>query len=147
MATVFVSFDWHHDRRYKYLLEAWDANTRFDFEFDDGSSQEIDTYNVGRIKGALTTKINEASHTLIVVGEHANERHRNSSLIGYRNWINFEAARSVDAHNSIVVVFLEPWYDAPIELAGQNYTSVFGFTEAGIIAGLDRATPAWRRAS
>ena len=31
---VFVSFDFDHDKHYKYLLEAWDANPDFDFVFD-----------------------------------------------------------------------------------------------------------------
>ena len=32
---VFVSFDYDHDRNYKYLLQAWDANPEFDFVFKD----------------------------------------------------------------------------------------------------------------
>lgn len=31
---VFVSYDHSEDVRYKELLRAWDANTKFDFEFD-----------------------------------------------------------------------------------------------------------------
>ncbi|GAM97564.1 hypothetical protein U91I_01190 [alpha proteobacterium U9-1i] len=145
MATVFVSFDWHHDRRYKHLLEAWDANTSFDFTFDDGTPDEIDSYNVGRIKAALTMKVQAATHTLVVVGRHANERHRNASLIGYKNWINFEVARSIDDGNRIVAVILDRSYELPEELRHANYTPVNGFTEMGIISGLGLARPAIRR--
>ncbi len=145
MATVFVSFDWHNDRRYKHLLEAWDANTRFDFTFDDGTPDEIDTYNVGRIKGALTAKVNAATHTLVVVGQYANQRHRNATLIEYKNWINFEVARSIDARNRIVAVVLDRSYELPEELRHANYTTVHGFTESGIINGLNIAQQAYRR--
>jgi hypothetical protein len=146
VAAVFVSFDWHNDRNYKHLMEAWHANPRFDFTFDDASSGEIDTYNVGRIKGALTTKINAATHTLVIVGAEANMRHRNAALIGYKNWINFEVARSIDAHNNIVAVILRAGNELPEELRGASaYTTVNGFSEVAIIDGLGRAVPAYRR--
>lgn len=144
MATVFVSFDWHNDRRYKHLLEAWDANTRFDFTFDDGTPDEIDSNNVGRIKGALTMKVHDASHTLVIVGQYANQRHRSAPLIGFKNWINFEISQSIDAHNGIVAVILDRSYELPEELRHANYTTVHGFTEQGIIRGLEDATIARR---
>jgi len=34
---VFVSYDHSEDAHYKYLLQAWDANDNFDFEFDNRS--------------------------------------------------------------------------------------------------------------
>lgn len=145
MATVFVSFDWHNDRDYRHLLQAWHANPKFKFSFNDGTPDEIDSYNVGRIKGALTVKVHDATHTLVIVGEHANTRHRNAALIEYKNWINFEVARSVDAHNGIVVVRLKSHYELPEELAGVNYTLVEGFSEKGIIAALEAARPSSRR--
>lgn len=51
MASVFVSFDWDHDRRYKFLLQAWNKNPRFQFVFSDETPGEIDTNNVGRRLG------------------------------------------------------------------------------------------------
>ena len=39
MKKVFVSYDHSEDVHYKYLLQAWDANTDFDFEFDNESIQ------------------------------------------------------------------------------------------------------------
>jgi hypothetical protein len=59
---VFVSFDYENDRHYKYLLEAWNPNPRFNFTFADATPDEINTLNVGRIKAALTSKINDATH-------------------------------------------------------------------------------------
>ena len=33
--TVFISYDYDHDRHYKNLLLAWDKNKEFDFTFYD----------------------------------------------------------------------------------------------------------------
>jgi len=35
MAEIFVSFDYEKDRRYYYLMNAWDANSDFEFVFSD----------------------------------------------------------------------------------------------------------------
>lgn len=67
--TVFVSFDYDNDKHYKFLLEAWNKNPKFQFVFEDGTPQEIDSYNVGRIKAGLTSKIKEATHTLVIIGK------------------------------------------------------------------------------
>jgi hypothetical protein len=41
---VFVSYDHGEDWRYKRMLEAWDANPIFDFEFDSrGPGEPIDS--------------------------------------------------------------------------------------------------------
>jgi hypothetical protein len=65
---VFVSFDYDKDKRYKFLLQAWSENSQFQFVFDDTSSAEINTNNVGRVKAGLTTKIKESTHVLVIVG-------------------------------------------------------------------------------
>ena len=77
---IFVSFDFENDRNYKYLLEAWNGNSEFEFEFDDKSSREINSWNIATIKGALTRKINEADYTIVIVGKEANKRHKDSGL-------------------------------------------------------------------
>ncbi len=76
---VFVSFDYENDRRYKYLLEAWNDNPEFLFTFQDMSPDEIDSSDVGRVKAALTAKINAATHTFVIVGRYANTPHWNRS--------------------------------------------------------------------
>jgi hypothetical protein len=69
---VFVSFDWDNDKNYKFLLQAWDANPDFEFTFSDYSSSEINSWDIPTVKGALTRKINTATHTLVIVGKEAN---------------------------------------------------------------------------
>lgn len=136
---VFVSFDYDNDRHYKFLLEAWDANPDFEFTFADATPREIDSNIIGRVKAALTAKINMATHTLVIIGKYANSPHADRHLIGYRNWINFEIARSKEADNRIVAVKLERIFQSPDELEGAGASWALSFTEAAIIRALREA--------
>ena len=137
--SVFVSFDYDNDRVYKYLLEAWNSHPRFRFTFQDGTPGEIDSTNVGRVKAALTMKIQTATHTLVIVGQYANTPHRHRALIGHRNWINFEIAQSKAVYNRIVAVKLDRSYESPDELIGANATWAMAFTEQAIMRALSEA--------
>ncbi len=139
MDTVFVSFDYENDKHYKYLLEAWHANPKFQFVFDDGTPTEIDSNNVGRIKAALTTKVKNATHTLVIVGKYANQRHSKSHLIGYKNWINFEIHQSAQEGKRIAVVRLDRSNELPEELSNTQYSIVEGFSEANVMQALSNA--------
>lgn len=134
---VFVSFDYENDRRYKYLLQAWDANSKFDFIFHDVSSGEINSYNIGRVKAALTTKIKNAKYTLVIVGEEANKLHKDHKLIGFRNWINFEVHQSKSYNNKLVAVKIDRSYKSPEELLGAGASWAMSFTEKAIIKALN----------
>ncbi|MBC8230444.1 TIR domain-containing protein [bacterium] len=137
--TIFVSFDYENDRHYKFLLQAWDANKKFDFLFADKSSREINSYNVGRVKAALTAKINSARYTLVIIGKEANKLHKDYKLIGYRNWINFEIARSKANRNKFVAVKIQREYESPEELLGSGATWAMPFSETAIVNALNRA--------
>jgi len=136
MAKVFVSFDYDNDKHYKYLLEAWNANSRFTFIFDDGTPREINSSNVGRIKAALTAKIREATHTLVIIGKHANALHPNHRLIGYRNWINYEIAKSISEGNRLAAIKLDRAFTSPEVLSGAKPAWAHSFAEAYIIKAL-----------
>jgi len=129
---VFVSFDYDHDRNYKYLLQAWDANPDFDFVFKDQTPGEINTDDIGRIKAALTAKINDATHTLFIIGAYANQQHKDHKLIGFINWMNFEAYQSIQSGNYLAVVKLEKSYSVPQELKAK-YWWIAGFSEKNVI--------------
>ena len=139
LKKVFVSFDYENDRNYKYLLEAWDANPDFDFVFSDVTPSEIDSNNIGRIKAALTVKINSATHTLVIIGKEANKIHKDSRLIGYRNWINFEIHQSKLNRNKLVAVKIESRFESPEELTGANIAWAMSFNEDAIIKALNQA--------
>ena len=133
---VFVSFDFENDRHYKYLLDAWDANPDFDFTFADETPSEINTNNIGLIKGALSSKIGDATHTLVIVGREANKWHRHSALIGYRNWINFEIAKSKEYGNKLVAVKIDRTYESPEELRDAGASWAMAFNQDAILRAL-----------
>lgn len=137
--NVFVSFDWDNDKHYKYLLEAWDANPDFDFVFNDKTPDEIDTYNVSKVKAALTVKINSATHTLVIIGKEANKTHKHSKLIGFKNWINFEVYQSKQNKNKIAAVKIDRSYESPDELSGAGASWAMSFEEDPIIKALNEA--------
>ena len=130
---VFVSFDYDNDKRYKFLLQAWDANPEFDFYFNDLSSQEINSWNISTVKGALTRRINQATYTLVIVGKEANKLHKDYLEIGYRNWLNFETAKSKQNGNKIVAVKLDKSYTSPSELLGSGAEWAMSFGKDSII--------------
>ncbi len=136
---VFVSFDWDNDRRYKFLLNAWDENPGFDFSFSDHTPQEIQSNDIGRIKTAISSKINGATYTLVIVGKEANKLHKDSGLIGFRNWINFEVSRSRRYGNRIAIVKLEQQLSIPVELEGARYAWIVDFDLKNVLAVLRKA--------
>jgi len=136
---VFVSFDFDNDKNYKYLLEAWDANPDFDFLFADKTPDEIDTYKIGRIKAALTARINQATYTFVIVGKEANKTHKHSKLIGFKNWINFEIHQSKLNGNKIVAIKIDKSYESPDELLGAGASWAMVFERDPILKALENA--------
>jgi len=136
---VFVSFDYDNDKHYKFLLEAWNKNPKFEFVFDDATPEEINSTNVGRIKAALTSKIKDATHALVIVGQYANSPHRNRGLIGFKNWINFEVHQSLEYGKRMAAVKLDRTFESPEELINANASWAYSFTEENIIKALEQA--------
>lgn len=136
---VFVSFDYDKDRRYYYLLSAWDANSNFEFVFSDYTSKEIQSDNVATVKQALSRKIGESTYTLVIIGEDANKKHPDSYLIGYKNWQNYEVSKSVERGNKIIGVKINSLYSAPDEMIGIGASWALNFTQSGIITALNNA--------
>ena len=136
---IFVSFDFENNRNYKYLLEAWNKNTEFDFEFDDKSSREINSWNISVIKSALTKKIKEADYTIVIVGEEANKKHKDCELIGYRNWQNFEIAKSKENGNKLIAIKINSLYESPEELLGSGASWAYSFKVDAIMEAVRNA--------
>ncbi len=90
MAThkVFVSYDHSEDAHYKRLLQAWHANPDFDFEFDSrGPNVAVNSTEAGPIKTALTKKMKEATHLLVLVGEKT----------ATSSWVTWEISRAKES--------------------------------------------------
>src|SRR5947207_3362296 len=83
---ILISFDYDHDRNYRYLLSALEANKSSLIDFIDATPGEINSFNIERIKAVLTQKISQATHVLVIIGAHANTPHTQRMLIGDRNW-------------------------------------------------------------
>lgn len=136
---VFVSFDYTNDKHYKFLLDAWDANKNMDFVFEDCSSDEIQSNNIPTIKAGLTRRINTTTYTLVIVGKEANAQHKDHVAIGYKNWINFEVAKSKEHKNKLVAVKIDKSYESPDELMGSGAKWAMSFTQDAIIKALNEA--------
>ena len=136
---VFVSFDYENDKRYKFLLEAWNDNPQFQFTFQDMSPDEINSLNVGRVKAALTAQINQAAYTFVIVGKYANVPHRHRLLIGSKNWINFEVKQSKASGNKLVAIKLDRSYESPDELLNARASWAMSFNEDSILRALRQA--------
>lgn len=134
---VFVSFDFDHDRQYKYTLDMWNGNENIDFNFDDKSSTEINSWNVDRIKAALTMKIKQADVVLVIVGSHANSYHKDCRHIGNRNWQNWEIAKAKELGKKLVGVKLNHLNTSPDELLGSGATWAMSFSKDAIVKALN----------
>ena len=134
---VFVSFDWDNDRHYKFLLQGWDANPSFEFSFSDYSSSEINSWNISTVRGALTKKINLATYTLVIIGKEANKLHDDYYEIGYKNWLNFEIAKSKKNGNKLVAVKLSKENISPDEILNSGASWAMSFTRNSILKALN----------
>ena len=136
---VFVSFDYENDKHYKFLLQAWDANPNFDFYFSDLSSQEINSLSIPVVKQKLSQKINEATYTLVIVGKEANKQHKDHKEIGYRNWLNYEVAKSKEHKNKLVGGNMGKAYDWSGQRLKSGASWAMSFTQEAIIKALNDA--------
>lgn len=130
---VFVSYDHSEDARYRDLLRAWDANTDFNFEIDMRSpTVPIESTEAHRIQAALTTKMKEATHMLVIVGSRS----------WSSRWMQWEMqrARQSDVSLKFAAVRLLPHYSLPSALP-PNTPVAEGFELEKIVAALRNARP------
>lgn len=136
---ICISFDWHNDRRYRHLLSAWIKNLKSPIDFEDLTPKEIDTSDISRVKAVLTTKIREATHTLVLVGQYANTRHEDSIEIGTRNWIWWEIEKSKAEENRLIAVKIESVNPTPDPLYNSGAKWAMSFTETAIVKAINES--------
>lgn len=124
---VCCSFDFEYDKKYYYLLEAWNSNPDIDFSIIDCTPKEIQSESVSKIKQVLSTKIGEAKYMVVIIGEHSDDEHPDSKLLGYKNWQAYEIAKNHEKGNGLVCVKLDTSYDAPEETYGIGAKWVYSF--------------------
>lgn len=136
---VFISFDYDHDRDYRYLLSALANNPRSDIEFTDMTPEEIRSVSISRIKAVLTTRIQDATHTLVIIGKHANSYHPDRQEIGERNWQWWEIKKSYNEGKKFIAVKIEPSNESPEPLLSKGATWANSFKVDSIIEAIDKA--------
>jgi len=128
---VFVSYDHSEDAHYKDLLRAWDANTSFDFEFDQRSPNvPIDSNDAGVIQASLTKKMKESEYVLVIIGKKS----YNSK---WMKW-EIERAKKDDVRLKFAAVKIDYHNQRPDGLPNSTVVAN-GFTLEGIVNALNRA--------
>lgn len=140
---IFISFDFDNDRQYKYTLNMWGSNTNIDFSFNDSSTKEIQSWDISRVKAAITTKIRQSDAILVLIGEYADTPHKDWALIGYRNWQYFEIAQAKAAGKKIIAVKLDRGNSSPCLLYGCGVSWAMSFSLDSIKTAIHKAQYGW----
>lgn len=135
---VCISFDYTDDNHFKNLLSAWDANTNFEFSFDDLTPTEINSENYSRVKAVITQKIAAADYLLVVIGKNANKVHPRQKEIGSKNWINWEIKKAKELKKKLIAVKLNRSFESPDEIKDSGAKWSMSFTKDGIINALNQ---------
>lgn len=136
---VCISFDYENDKEYKNLLSAWDANSNFEFAFNDLTPTEINSDDYSRVKAVITKRINSADYLLVIVGKHANEEHPRKNEIGYKNWLSWEINKAKELGKKLVAVKIKSSNKLPKVLLGQGVSLARSFKKEAIIKALNEA--------
>lgn len=129
---VFISYDHSEDVAFKRLLQAWDANNKFDFEVDSrGPNVPINSTDAPVIKASLTKMMKEATHILVIVGAKSHQS----------DWIAWEIDRAMqsDTKLKVAAVKLEKGNATPPGLLGVGTSWATSFTRDRIVDALDAA--------
>jgi len=129
---VFVSYDHSEDVHYKRLLQAWDANPDFDFDFDSrGPDVAIDSRDAGVVKAALTAKMKSATHLLVLVGAKSNKS----------KWMEWEIdrAKQSDVKLKLAAVKLQKENETPVGLLNAGTSWATSFTRDRVVEALKAA--------
>ncbi len=130
---VFVSYDHSEDVHYKRLLQAWDANPDFDFEFDSrGPNLAINSSDASVVKQSLTRMMKDATHLLVLVGSQ-------SSTSKWMTW-EIERAKASDIKLRLAAVKLAQSNPTPLGLLGVGTAWATSFERDRIVSALKTAT-------
>lgn len=91
------------------------------------------------VKQKLSQKINEATYTIVIIGKEANKQHADYREIGYKNWLNYEIAKSKQHGNKLVAVKIDRTYTSPDEILDSGASWAMSFTQDSIISALENA--------
>lgn len=130
---VFVSYDHSEDAHYKRLLQAWDANPDFDFDFDSrGPNVPINSSDAAVIKQSLTRMMKDSTHLLVIVGEQSHKS----------DWMTWESdrAKQSDVKLKLAAVKLARTNVTPPGLLNSGTSWATSFERDRIVEALNSAT-------
>ena len=128
--TIFISYDYDHDRNYKNMLLAWDKNSEFDFGFSDQSADvSIDSTDAAAIKRAISAKINSATYFLCLVGKYTHSS----------GWVDWEIGKAVELNKRLVAVKIDSTNTTPSKLLNAGASWAMSFTFDAIKKAIDGA--------
>lgn len=128
--SIFVSYRYRTDAKYKNLLKAWSKNHKFDIEFDDFSNDlSVDSDNDEVIKREIYKKIDASDIFLCLVGP---ETHKSKM-------VKWEIKTARELSKPIVAVKIEKSHTAPEELMSIGASWAMSFTEDAIVEALRKA--------
>ena len=117
--TVFISYDYDHDRHYKNLLLAWDKNKEFDFTFYDSSVDvSVDSNDAAAIRRVISARINGSTRFLCIVGKHTHKS----------TWVDWEINKAIELKKKLVGVKIDRNYTTPSALLGAGASWALSFS-------------------
>ena len=125
---VFISYDYDHDKKYKNLMVAWDANSYFNFSFEDTSIDvSIDSTDVDTINRKISARINNSTYFLCIIGKKT-----------YKSaWVKWEISKAVEFGKKIVAVKINSANTLPSEIVGVGASLATHFSFELIKAAID----------
>lgn len=130
---IVISFDYDHDKNYRNLLSALKENAGNTIDFEDLTPGAINTDNVSRVKGVLSTQISNSTHLLVIVGAYANTTHTGSKLIGSVNWQWWEIEKAVELNKKLIAVKIAKDNPTPDPLKNAGASWALSFAVEGIL--------------
>lgn len=136
---IVISFDYDHDKNYRYLLLALKENAGNAIDFEDLTPGAINSNTVADVKRVLSRQIGSATHLLVIVGDHANTTHPDSKLIGTVNWQWWEIEKAVELNKKLIAVKINKDDVAPDPLKNSGASWALSFTVEGVLKAINAA--------
>lgn len=126
--SIFVSYRYSGDAKYKNLLKAWSANHKFDLSFDDFSNDiSVDSTEALVIKDAILKKMRKSDIFLCIVGSNTHKS----------KWVSWEIEKAIELEMPIVAVKINKSFSSPPLLKGNNVSWALSFKEKSITKALE----------
>ncbi|HFD33023.1 MAG TPA: hypothetical protein ENJ28_10025 [Gammaproteobacteria bacterium] len=122
--TIFISYRYVADGKYKNLLKAWSKNSIFKLDFDDYSTDvSINSNNKSVVRRVVSSKIKKSDVFMCIVGEST---HKSS-------WVEWEINKAVELGKSIVAVKTKKKNKTPAALKNNGVSWAMSFKEKSIM--------------